>query len=69
MKPNDMESYLVRIDASKDLEFCDILLKMKIEYQLSTFDFSTSLYSVDMDREQALRLKLTFPIVGMMKNG
>jgi hypothetical protein len=64
-----LESYFVRIVSSHDSKFCDVLRKLNIEYQLSTFDFGTALYSVNMDREQALRLKLTFPIVGIMKNG
>ena len=60
------KTYLVRIDENNAPNLDDYVADRNIEIGFLTNDFSTRLYSLRLDDDEALLLRLAFPILGWM---
>lgn len=58
--------YYVRVKAADVLKFEEHTARNGLQYDLLSNDFGTSMYSMMMDDEEALSLKLSFPLVGCL---
>lgn len=62
-----MNKYYVRVKATDVQKFEEHIARNNLtQYELLSNDFSTSMYSMMMDDEEALSLKLSFPLVGCL---
>lgn len=70
MAEKTASKYYVRIADSNTSSFETHLVNLNVEHELLSRDFAggnaTALYAVTMDREDAVALKLSFPLLGCM---
>lgn len=62
----EAEKYYVRVLVANSEAFEAHLNMYGVKFTLLSVDFGTSLYSIEMNGETALSLKLSFPLVGCM---
>lgn len=70
MAQKTASKYYVRIADSNVESFEKHLTSLDVEHELLSHDFAngraTALYAIRMDREDAVALKLSFPLLGCM---
>ena len=63
--------YFVKVASSKDNQFIDYCIKQRIKGQHISSEWNESIlgymYSIDMDEQEALRMKLSISVMGIMK--
>lgn len=62
--------YYVKVEYNSENLFEDYLEKRNVSYRLISSSWElkgmTAVYAVEMDRQEAIALKLSFPILGIM---
>jgi len=61
-----LNKYYVRVKSVDVPQFEEHTARNNLQYELLSNDFNTSMYSMMLDDQEALSLKLSFPLVGCL---